>query len=46
VTLKSLMDDHAKIERKLHVRATARVGYRTEDVIAVHTVVHLAAYSQ
>ena len=39
-------DDHTKIEGKLGVGATASVDYRTEDVIAVHVVVHSAAYSQ
>ena len=43
---KFLMDDHTKIERRLNVRATATVDYRTEDVTAVHFVVHTAACSQ
>jgi hypothetical protein len=46
VRLKFLMDDHTKIERRLNVRATATVDYRTEDVTAVHFVVHTAACSQ
>jgi len=44
--LKFLMDDHTKFDGKLNVGAPVTVGYRTEDVIAVHIVVHSAAYSQ
>ncbi len=46
VTLKFLMDDHTKIDGKLNVGATATVDSGTEDVTAVHIVVHSAAYSQ
>jgi hypothetical protein len=46
VRLKFLMDDHTKIERKLNMRATATADYRTEDVTAIHNVVHTAACSQ
>jgi hypothetical protein len=46
VTLKFLMDDHTKIDGKLNVGATATVDPGTEDVTAVHIVVHSAAYSQ
>jgi hypothetical protein len=43
VTLKFLVDDHTKTERKLNVGATAAVDYRTEDVTAVHIVMYAAA---
>ena len=43
MTLKFLMDDHTKIERKLNVGATATVDYRTEDVTAVPIVVYIGS---
>jgi hypothetical protein len=43
VTLKLLMDDHTKIDRKLNVGAVDR---RTEDVTAVHIVMYTAARSE
>ncbi len=43
MTLKFLVDDHTKTERKLNVGATATVDYRTEDVTAVHIVMYAAA---
>ena len=48
VTLKFLIDDTTKIDGQLKVGATATVDYRTEELnnIAVHLVVHLAAYPQ
>jgi hypothetical protein len=46
VRLKFLMDDHTKIERRLNVRATATVDYRTEDVTAVPIAVYTAVCSQ
>ena len=46
VTLKFLMDDHTKIERKLNVGAIATVDYHTEDVTTVPIAVYTAVCSQ